>query len=323
MRRYDYDGDNDPRYDEDGDLTFEHTSMRLLVMLEAWPNRSKDFPDNEEGRAAAKRWLRMLVEFVLEQEPSAAELEAMCRKLINGNGAKPFPPQITEIIAKLKAEKESWEPRKWAIGNVNRVYHELIEAIPRAKARAEKAKIEAAKRKAEEEAAAALLRAKNQALCDRQKAEDEARKEAEFFHELEQKTEDQIEVAYEWGRKVTIRSPSMPIKNQMFWCNLVYGNNLNRELCELGVGVAEQCMVAFAVGLFEKRRELRVWESAIEADAPALPSPRRRPPSNRSRRIEPKPTKLAAARTETNGTVVLAACARPAAKRTRKPKGGK
>jgi hypothetical protein len=26
MRRYDRDGDDDPRYDEDGDLTFEHTA---------------------------------------------------------------------------------------------------------------------------------------------------------------------------------------------------------------------------------------------------------------------------------------------------------
>jgi hypothetical protein len=114
----------------------------------------------------------------------------------------------------------------------------------------------------------------------------------------------------------------------MGFATLCYGDNPDREIRELGVSVAEQCFVAFALGVFETRRRKRVWGSAIEAEAPALP-PARRPPSNRSRRIEPNPAKLAAARTEqitgeqTNGTVALAACARPAAKRTRKPKGGK
>jgi hypothetical protein len=62
------------------------------------------------------------------------------------------------------------------------------------------------------------------------------------------------------------------------------------DLRELGVTVAEQCVVAFAIGVFDKRRRLRAWEYAIEVDAPALAPPRPR------RRRQADPAKLAATR---------------------------
>jgi hypothetical protein len=279
--------------------------------------------------------MMIMIQHVIAQEPTAVELEAACRKLIDEG--KPFCPETPEVIKALKAEQKAWKPRKQAICNGKRLIEEIREEIPKAKARAkamaEKAKAEAEKRKAEEEARVARLTAEAMERFARLDAENEMRKQAEeenaaydFCRELEQKTEQQIKKAYEWGCKVALRSPSEPVKNKMFWSNLVYGKYLDRELRELGVGVIEQCLVAFALAVFEGRRKLRIWESAIAAESPTLPSPRRSSSKHR-RRVEAKPAKLAAARTEqitgeqTNGTA-LAACARPAAKRTQKPKGG-
>jgi hypothetical protein len=232
----------------------------------------------------------MLVEFVLEQEPSAVELEATCRKLINGDGAKPFPPQITEIIAKLKAEKESWEPRKWAIGNVDCAYHELIEAIPKARAAAEK-------RKAEAEAEAARQKAESEAAAARRKAEAEARKKAEEELAARRKADDiecLLDDAYELGRNCPLAQygliHSFGAAHEMF----VTSPDMRVREYDMG----EECYVAFALGVFEQRREDRAWEYVIEADAPTLP-PMHQPSSKRRRRNEVKPGKLAAARKRT------------------------
>jgi hypothetical protein len=148
LRRYDRDGKNDPRYDEDGDLTSAYVSDRLALMLAAWTTKPK-FETDEQ----AVRWSQIMLQHVMALEPSAVELESACRKLVDEG--KPFCPETPEVIKALKAEQKAWEPRKQAICNAKRLIEEIREEIPKAKARAEKAKIEAAKRKAEEEAAAA------------------------------------------------------------------------------------------------------------------------------------------------------------------------
>jgi hypothetical protein len=326
LRRYDRDGKDDPRYDEDGDLTSAHVSDRLAMMLAAWTSKPKF-----EAPKQAERWMMIMIQHVMALEPSAVELEAACRRLIDEG--KPFCPETPEVIKALKAEQKAWEPRKQAICNTKRLIEEIREEIPKAKARAEKAKIEAEKRKAEEEAAAARYRAQTEAAIARRKAEEEA----EFFRELERKVDEQIKKAYAYGRDIKFSKEAAGLEAQLDFARTWYmrlpfppdglPSGFKPALRELGMSVAEQCVIAFALGVFETRRRKRVWESAIEAEAPALP-PARRSSSKRSRRVEPNPTKLAAARTEqitgeqTNDTVALAACARPSAKRTQKPKGG-
>src|SRR5262249_2637306 len=101
MRRYDCDGDDDPRYDEDGDLSFDYVAQRLAAMMDAWSNAPK-FEDED----AAARFGRTMVEHVLALEPSAAVLESACRKLVDHGGE--FSPVTPRVVAMVRAEKEIW-----------------------------------------------------------------------------------------------------------------------------------------------------------------------------------------------------------------------
>jgi hypothetical protein len=312
MRLYNRNGEDDPRYDDEGDLKIEYATARLCWMLDrGWPDHTKRFERHENPEQAAAQWCETLVEFVIARDTTAVELESVIVRLIDSG--KPFPPQIQDVMPVLKAEQEAWQPRKGAIVNVQMIYQWLIEEIPEAKAKAEK-------RKAEEEAAAARRKAEAEKWAERRRLEaqiDAACKQVEAQEQLWERVE-QIErehryIGQRYARRHGTLQAALEFARPQFPVNIV----------------------SCAIGLFDERRKCRAWEreameaaEAIEAEAPALPPKRRRPPSKRSRRVEPNPTKLAAARTEqitgeqTNGSA-LAACARPAAKRTQKPKGGK
>jgi hypothetical protein len=243
MRRYDRDGDNDPRYDEDGDLTFEYASKRLGAMMDNWLNTK--FEDED----AAARFGQSMVEHVLAHNPTAAELESACRKLVDRS--KPFTPNTGEVVRAVKAEKEAWEPRKSTLRNVERLYKEVVEAIPKAKAAAEK-------RKAEAEAKAARYRAETEASCARRRIEAEAEaacKQAEA-EEARWKSQEVGEamlhgIGQQSAREhVALQDSLKKIKNAFTTGELI-------------------AMVSCAIGLFEERRKLRAWERETEAELEA------------------------------------------------------
>jgi hypothetical protein len=239
MRRYNRDGDGDARYDDDGELTFEYASQRLGMMLKGWTNAT--FPSEE----AAKEWAQMLVEHVLARNPTACELESACRKLID-NG-KPFRPEIPEILAVLKAEQSIWFERKRAIRDVESVYKLVIEAIPKAKAAAEK-------HKADEEAKAARYRAATEASFARRRLEAEveaACKEAEAEEALWK-----AEEKYEASRRST---------GHAYYAQYVW---LKEALKDVKSGFKrDEHVISCAIGLYEERRKLRAWEREAELEA--------------------------------------------------------
>jgi hypothetical protein len=137
-------------------------------------------------------------------------------------------------------------------------------------------------------------------------AERELEQEAEFFRELERRAEEQIAKAYTEGRNYKFPPVAAALEKQLGhgrWLYLVFPFTVSvlpgqtpSELLELGVTVAEQCLVAFALGLFKTRRRARAWEYAIEADAPAPALTPAHRPSSKRRRRRAEPPKLAAAR---------------------------
>jgi hypothetical protein len=309
MRRYDRDGDDDERYDDqDGDLSFGHVVQTLSQMLDwGWTSHSKKFDAYEDPEEAAAQWLRTLVEFVLARQPSAVELESTCLKLIEGD--KPFSPETQEVLRMLRAEQKAWAPRKHAIDNVQSAYHQLLDVIPKAKAAAEKRKADeeaaAAQWKAESEAATARRNAEAEAETARKKDEAEKRRieieaalarrkaeeEAEFWRDLERREAKQIAEAHAWGCEYLSRFPAMPLEEQLENSRTIYLVYPSIELMELGASVAESCAISFALGLFEERRAQRAW--CQEAPA-ALPAPRRAR-SQRGRKFDQPVNKLAAA----------------------------
>jgi hypothetical protein len=142
LRRYDRDGDDDPRYEDDVDLKFEYVESRIGMMLAGWSNA------NFASKDAAEVFVRTMVQHVCAREPTAAELESCCRKLIDEG--KPYIPQTPEVIKALKAEQEVWERRKLAIRCVDMLSRDIAEILPK----------EIAKREAEAAAAEARLEAR-------------------------------------------------------------------------------------------------------------------------------------------------------------------
>jgi hypothetical protein len=259
MRRYDRDGDNDPRYDEDDDLTFEYVSKRLAMMMDGWSNTSK-FEDDE----AAARFGQTMVQHVLAQEPSAASLESACRKLIDEG--KPFAPQTGEVVRAVKAEIDAWRPRKRAIREVEGLYAKIIEEIPKAKAAAEN-------RKAEAEANAARRRAESEAAAARWRAEQEARRKLEEevaalikAEELADQVDSLLNEADNAGRIQGARRVPLEYQLKEGWEWYVMMPSL--DSAELGV--EESCFLSFAIGLFDQRRKARAWECVVEAELEAL-----------------------------------------------------
>jgi hypothetical protein len=185
-----------------------------------------------------------MVQHVLAQEPSAAVLESACRNLIDEG--KPFAPQTGEVVRAVKAEIDAWRPRKGAIRNIESVYQEIIEEIPKAKAAAEK-------RKAEAEANAARKRAESEAAAARWRAEQEAEaacKQAEA-EEARWKAEEEGEgLRYSLGqyharKHVTLQAALKEFKNQF---------------------TRHTYVISCAIGVFDERRKLRAWERESEAE---------------------------------------------------------
>jgi hypothetical protein len=304
-RLYDRNGEDDLRYDDEGDLKIEYATARLCWMLDrGWPDHTKRFERHENPEQAAAEWCETLVEFVLARDTTAVELESVIVRLIDAG--KPFPPQIQDVMPVLKAEQEAWEPRKNAIRHVDMIYQWLIKEIPEAEAAAEK-------RKAEEEAKAARYRAETEAFIARQKIQAEADAACKQAEAWEAEEKDHAEFL-DHGR----RFAAYPLEDSLKEMGRVLGGKMDDFLM----------FISGAIGLFEARREMRAWQRDSERELEREAGTSMRPSSKRRRRVEAKPTKLAAARTEqitgeqTNDTVALAACARPAAKRTQKPKGG-
>jgi hypothetical protein len=238
MRRYDRDGDNDPRYDEDGDLTFEYASKRLGAMMDNWLNTK--FEDED----AAARFGQSMVEHVLAHNPTAAELESACRKLVDCS--KPFTPNTGEVVRAVKAENEAWEPRKSALRNVERLYKEVVEAIPKAKAAVEK-------RKAEEKAKAARHQAENEAYFARKRIEAEAEaacKQAEA-EDVRWKFQAEHEASRRSLGQVCAHADRLALKDSLkMTLALAFGSDID--------------MISLAIGFFEERRKTRAWESEAE-----------------------------------------------------------
>jgi hypothetical protein len=229
MRRYDRDGDDDQRYDQDDDLTFEHASKRLALMMDAWSNTSK-FEDDD----AAARFGETMVQHVLAQEPSAAVLESACRRLIDEG--KPYTPQTGEVVRAIKAEIDAWRPRKWALRNVDHVYQEIIDAIPKAKAAAEKRKIEAATA-----AARRKIEAEADAACKEAQAEEERWKAEEEYEAMRR-----CSGRTYYAQHVALQAALKEIKSS-------YARDMH--------------VVSCAIGLFDERRKLRAWEREAECEA--------------------------------------------------------
>lgn len=151
FRRFNRDGDDDPRYDDEGSLTFQHASVRLGMLISSFANSKPGSPEI---------FARMLAHHVLWLEPTACELESTCRELIDRG--KPFAPEIPEVLSQLRSEQSKWSRRRHALDQVDALRREIIAAIPQAKAEAEAA--------AREEAARKLVEARKQAERVRAKA---------------------------------------------------------------------------------------------------------------------------------------------------------
>jgi hypothetical protein len=136
FRRFDQDGDDDARYDEEGSITFQHASVRLGMLVGSYANAKPGSPEV---------FGKMLVLHVLAVEPMVCELESACRALVLRE--KPFAPETTEIVAAVRSEKPKWLKRRHAFKQVDELRRKIIAAIPRAKAIAEEAVKEKAAQK--------------------------------------------------------------------------------------------------------------------------------------------------------------------------------
>jgi hypothetical protein len=145
LRVYNRDGDDDARYDDDGDLTSDHVSERLGLMVGSYANARPAEPEV---------YADMMIKHVLAREPSACELESACRVLVERD--KPFIPEISELIAVLRQQQALWRQRKAAIYDIDHLYRKVIEAIPR----------EQAKREGEQKAAAVAEALRKQRRID-------------------------------------------------------------------------------------------------------------------------------------------------------------
>jgi hypothetical protein len=285
MRRYDYDGENDPRYDEDGDLSFDYVAQRLAAMMDAWSNTPK-FEDED----AAARFGRIMVEHVLALEPSAAVLESACRKLIDHGGE--FSPVTPQVVAMVRAEKEVWQPRKQALDDISWAYQDIIEQIPKAKAAAERRRAEEAEAAARQHAEAAAQREVDEAIA----AEQKAVRIADELYDAEERGRTN-NYCYDW-------SIDLQFTDGRNW----YVDDPSDDVRKLDIG--EKCYLSFAIGVVETRRKFHIWANdvigraiASERDAVAVVDPAPIAPAlppTRKRRVHPAPkpprkNKLAAA----------------------------
>jgi hypothetical protein len=135
-KRFDRDGDDDARYDEEGDITFQHLSGRLGFLVGSFANAKP---------ASPKVFASMLAHHVLAVEPTVCELESACRALVER--PKPFLTEVGEVVAAVRSEKTKWAARRRAFDRVDELRRKIITAIPKAKARAEEAVKEEAARK--------------------------------------------------------------------------------------------------------------------------------------------------------------------------------
>jgi hypothetical protein len=247
LRRYDRAGDDDPRYDDDGDLKFDYVESRIALMLAGWSNAN--FADQK----AAEFFVRTMVEHVLAREPTACELESCCRRLIDKG--MPFIPQTPEVIKVLKREQKVWRRRKWAISRTELLYREIVEElIPKAKAKLEKAQAEAeakaAQRKLEVEAEAARKKAEAEAEAERQRLEEEVR--------ALQRPQETLANAYRNGRsrgRFAGRPGGPSVAIVLEEALATYrGSWFNPE----------DCFMSYAMGYFEARREQCLWRRIEE-----------------------------------------------------------
>jgi hypothetical protein len=149
LRRFDHARDDDgnsidSRYDRDGALTTEYVTTRLVVLAACYPSPPEPL------------FSAMLLLHVMALEPSAAELESACRRLVEREN-KAFL-HIGDVTATLKAEREIWGNRRATIGEPvdEEFFRELVERVSEetAKREAEQKEREAEQQKQEAEAAA-------------------------------------------------------------------------------------------------------------------------------------------------------------------------
>ena len=125
-------GEDDHRYDADGNLLAVHAGARLVWFMNGW--RNTRYANEKAAKIAG---ITLLAE-VLALRPTACELESACRRFLDSDvaGFNPaFAPEVPQFLAVLKQEQARWGRRKEALDLIEDVYATIIAANPVAEER--------------------------------------------------------------------------------------------------------------------------------------------------------------------------------------------